>query len=380
MAQDAQTETRYRWIGIGVASGALLGWLLAVYFWTAWAGVTSELERHQALSGTEAETEIRVAALRSEEGAAVAGRDERAGELDQLAQRLDETRTELATLEDRTQDLREEHGTLETELVQGRDELAGLEGSRTQTQQKITDATQELSEVGGRLEEARNQDAELQSGLAALAAKVSQLTNEAADAQERVQAARDAEASLAQQVVLARQELEEIESKRDGLERSVAALAQQREELAADTSATEDQLTAIQAVVADAARMLAERSEQLSVLEARITEAQNNAGSTAGAETAGLVTGTRYSSGSVVAIFNSDGTFQMTNGKTTDTAAGNYDLSAGSLTLSEVDGDLRFVEFPMRCAIRAREAGFLLEDADGSCSVLAGAEFVEDTP
>ncbi len=165
MAQEARRESRYRMIGIAVATVALLGWLLALYFWSASAEAENELERHRALTGTVAEFETRIVTLRSEADQAVADRDQRVSELDQLEQESDVRRKEVAALDTRAQTLRDELETLETEITEGRDELAGIQEGVEQSRQQIAETSQEFSDVGERLEQARRQEADLHSSL-----------------------------------------------------------------------------------------------------------------------------------------------------------------------------------------------------------------------
>jgi DNA repair exonuclease SbcCD ATPase subunit len=380
MAQDAQRETRYRWIGIGVATVALLGWVLALYFWSASARSENALAQQRSMVGSVAEIETRMVTLRSEAAQAEIARDQGTSELVALGQQLDETRADVAALTNQVQALRDERQKLETELSAGRDELGVLDDSIAQARQAVADTSQELSDVGARLEEARVQEAEYQARVADLSAQVAQMTADASDAQQRVQAAREAEASLEQVVVAARQELDEIESTRIAVDQSVATLVQRRDLLAADIAAAEEQMRVRQAMVVDLSQSLVERGEHLADLEARIAQLQDLVGQPARAAAAGLAIEAPYVHGAVAATFAADGTFRMRNSRTGEAVAGAYSLSEGVLILSEAEGNLGDAAFPMRCRISAEAAGFTLADEDGTCFFLAGFLFSRGDP
>jgi predicted nucleic acid-binding Zn-ribbon protein len=375
MAEEARTQAQYRYIGIAVVAVALVGWLLAVYFWYQSSEATSELQRHQVVTGSTAEVETRLVALRSEAVEAESQTGQRLGELEEVTQRLEQASAEAQTLDQEVQALRDERETLEAELDSGRNELGDIEDGIEEARQQVAQVTQELADVGERIEDARRREAELQSDIAALSAELSELTEEAAEAEERVQEARAAEASLEQLVADARQELQDIETSQEALEQSVETLIARREDLADETRASEEQMGTLQQMVIDVSRTLAERADHLAALEADIAETQQRVGTPGRAEAAGITPGRRYLYGAVVATFNPDGTFHMTNMRTEDSVRGAYTLEDGVLTLSEAQGDLREVEFPMRCGITDRPSGFVLEDTDGSCSQLAGAGF-----
>jgi hypothetical protein len=96
LAQDVQREARYRRIGAGVAIAALLGWLLALYFWSVSAEAKEELERQVALTGRATELEARVVALQAETAQAETVRDQGVSALDQLEQQLEDAQKNAA--------------------------------------------------------------------------------------------------------------------------------------------------------------------------------------------------------------------------------------------------------------------------------------------
>lgn len=375
MAQDAHRESRYRWIGISVAAVALLGWLLALYFWSASAQSENALAQQRSMVGSVAEIETRLGVLRSEAAQAEIARDQGTSELVALLRQLDETRADVAALTSQAQALRDERQSLETDLSAGRDELGVLDDSIAQARQVVADTSQEIADVGARLEEARVQEADYQARVADLSAQVAQMTADASEAQQRVQAAREAEASLEQMVVTARQELAAIENTQAVVEQSVATLVQRRDLLAADIAAAEEQMRVRQAMVVELSQSLVERGEHLADLEARIAQLQDQVGQPARAAAAGLIIGAPYAHGAVAATFAADGTFRMSNSRTGEAVSGAYSLSENILTLSEAEGDLGEAAFPMRCRISAEATGFTLADEDGSCSFLAGVLF-----
>ena len=377
---QGQREARYRWIGASVAGVALLGWLLALYFWSVSAETQDELDRQVALAGTAANLQTRIATMNAEVVQAAAAHGQIMSNLDRLQQQLQSAQAAAAALDVRTQALREEREALLQEIARDQDALAGLQQEIAQAQQQITQTSQDFADVGERLEEARRQEADLQSRVSDLTATVAQLTGEAAGVEERVQNAREAEAQLQLQVAAAREDLSSIENTRSTVSQSVDALVQRREELAADSANAEERMRTMQEMMATLSRTVAERSERLAELQSRIGELQQEAGRPARAATAGLVLDQLYRHKSVTAMFDREGRFQMTNADTQRTAAGEYTLSEGVLTLSSVDGDLEDARFPMRCRITAAGAGFILNDEDGSCARLSGVSLERVVP
>lgn len=380
MAQETPTMSRYRWIGISVVTVALIGWLLALYFWSKSTELNEDLQQHVALTGTASELEARIAILQTEAARAEADRNEGLGNLDQLERQLEDGRDQVANLEARSQTLIRERDALQAEIDENTGALSRLQESLAQARQEITDTTQEFSDVGERLEQARRQEATLQANLSDLTSEVARLSEEASGAEARVQAAREAEASLEQEVSAARQELEEIESTRGIVEQSVAALAQRRDELASDTAVAEEQMGTMQSAMVALSQSLAERGERLAELQSRVAELQQEAGQPALAAAMGLTPGAHYIHGPVIATFDPGNTFQMTNMRTGEAVTGQYALSEGRLTLSDGEGDLQGAAFPMQCGLAAEAAGFRVEDQDGSCTVFDGVLFDQAHP
>lgn len=375
MSQISQEEKRYRGIGVAVAVVALLGWLFGAYFWSVANEAEERLAQHVALQGTAEEITQRIAILRDEADEALVIRDANAGERDTVTAELDQMRTDFTTLDEDTSALRSERETLQTELDQGRTELAEIETALAETENRTTQTTQELSDIGARLEAARQQEADLQATLSAMNAAASELTEQAAGAEERVQAARDAEASLEQRLQSARDDQDQIETARDALQQSVDTLSQQRDALAEDTLAAETQVQALQSMTSELTDLLAQRSADLQAIEARIGEMQAASGTTIRSTASGLALDTPYEHENTRAVFSDDGTFEMTRVNTDRRVTGRYSLNDGSITFDEVDGDTGSAEFPMTCAIAIADNGFDLQDDDGSCAVLDGVAF-----
>ena len=375
MAQVAQQDKRYRMIGIAVAGTALLGWLLALYFWSVSNENRQEVARLVSLNGTAEEIDTRITAARSAEEEATSARDAMTQELDALSQQVALAQTEAADLDADLQGFRDERETLETELVAGREELAGIETGLTDAQNRVTATTQELSDVGSRLQDATQQEADLQSRIADLTSEVSSLTDDSAEAQQRIQTARDAEASLERSLLAAQQEQEQLESTRQALQASVDLLSEQREQLASDTLASEEQLQTLQTMTGELSAMLAERGAQLVAMEERIAAMLQDTGSRMRADASAIVSDMLYTHRFTTLQFSSDGTFQMENTLNNDSIRGDYTMSEGTITLSDAEGDLAEAAFPMTCGISDEETGFTFEDTDGSCALFDGTMF-----
>ncbi len=406
MAEVGSQTQRYRYIGIAVVTVAVLGWLLAIYFWTTRAQVENELARQVQMVGTAEEIDQRIAQLQAETTDAQTQRDaatsaleqeqrqqeetreriaaeldEAQNELEATRGRLEQAQAEMADLESQVEEMRAEQEAFEAERAQDDEVLAELDATIADAREEVAATSEELAEVGARLEDARGRESELQARLAELSAELADLTREATDSEQRVQAARLAEAELEQQKVSARAELEEIEAARETLDATVETLTQRRDELASDTEAAEAHMEATQNMVVELTLALAERGEQLAELEGRISEMQQAARSATDQEVSGLAFGTRYAHDQVTAIFDADGMYTMLNRRTGARASGEYELSEGILTLNEADGDLEGVEFPIRCAIEADASGFKLAQTDDeSCGALADTTFTRDSP
>ena len=196
MDQNVQKNPRYRMIGFAVATVSLLGWLLALYFWSVSAETEHALVRQRSLTGSVADLETRIMALRTQAARAEGDRDASVSGLRQVEQRLDAARSNLARLENEVQTLSDKRATLQAEIGSGQDNLSTLEQSAAQNREAVAETSQELSDVGGRLTEARAQAAQVQSRISKLSAELAQMTADAADAEERVQAARALVADL----------------------------------------------------------------------------------------------------------------------------------------------------------------------------------------
>lgn len=380
MDQNVQKNPRYRMIGFAVATVSLLGWLLALYFWSVSAETENALVRQRSLTGSVADLETRIMALRTQAARAEGDREVSISGLRDVEQSLDEARANLATLESEVQRLNEARETLQAEIGAGEDTLTTLEQNVAQNRQAIAETSQELSDVGARLNEARAQEAEVQSRISSLSAELAEMTSAASDAEQRVQAAREAEASLEQRVLTARQELEELEKRRTATEEAVTSLVQRRDDLSADTTAAEEQIQALHQVIDDLSGSIVERSEHLSALESRIATVQQQGGQSAMGAAAGLMPSTAYTHDDVTAIFAPDGTFKMENTRSGEAVEGTYSLADDMLTLDEIKGDLGAAQAPIRCSIAAQATGFTLADADGSCGFFDAAVFSRRTP
>jgi len=380
MDQNVQKNPRYRMIGFAVATVSLLGWLLALYFWSVSAETEHALVRQRSLTGSVADLETRIMALRTQAARAEGDRDASVSGLRQVEQRLDAARSNLASLENEVQTLSDARATLQAEIGSGQDNLSTLEQSVAQNRNAVAETSQELSDVGERLTEARAQESEVQARISSLSAELADMTSQASDAEQRVQAAREAEASLEQRVLTARQELDELENRRAATEEAVMSLMQRRDDLAADTSAAEDQIQALHQVIDDLSHSIVERSAHLSDLESRIATVQHQAGQPAMGAAAGLIPSTAYAYDEVTAIFAQDGRFRMENTLSGEAVEGSYSLADDVLTLDEMEGDMGDVEAPIRCTIAAQAGGFTLADADGSCGFFDEAMFSRPAP
>ena len=80
-----------------------------------------------------------------------------------------------------------------------------------------------------------------------------------------------------------------------------------------------------------------------------------------------------------MARFGEDGRFQMRNEVLGQGISGRYAIEAGTMTLSEPEGDLQQgVSFPLRCAVASEGDGFVLSEPGGDgavCGPLAGVAF-----
>lgn len=297
MAEKIQENTKYRWIGISIVSVALLGWLLALYFWSASTEAETNLERQIALNGEATELEARIVTLRSEVTQTESAREARTSELATLEPQLVELQQDVRAAEDQAQVLREERDALEAENATLGEQRDSLQNDIEEAQSRVTETAQELSDVGERLEQARTQEAEIQASISGLTADVARLTEEASGAENRVQTAREAEASLEQRVAAARTDLEEIKTERDTVSQAADTLVERRDALANETQQAETQMKNLQEQLVQLSEDLAERSNALAEVEAGIADQQREAGQPARAAASGFILGERYEYG-----------------------------------------------------------------------------------
>jgi len=363
MAENvAQRESRYRWIGIAVVAVALIGWILAIYFWSVSSTAQRDLQRQQTMIGSAEELEVRVTTLRADSAEAEAERQGIVTALAELQQRFEVAQAEVSEMETRTHTLRDEQETLQLQITEGTSEIAEIEEELARSREQITETTQELADIRTQTQEARSEQTELQAAIADLTVERTRLTEEVTQAESFLEAARTEEAQLQEQATQARQEIEEMEGTRGELEGTIATLEQRRDTLEADTGVAEEQIEQVQQLVVELTGQMAERGEYLAELETRIAAAQQQAASPVQVETQGLVPGLRYVYNQIVASFDDDGRFHMTNLQSGEAVVGAYALEDGMLTLSEAEGDLRVAQFPMRCAVTEQAGGFTLED------------------
>jgi septal ring factor EnvC (AmiA/AmiB activator) len=391
---------------------ALVGWILAIVSWQQRSSVSQELDAersaHAATRDELAEVEGLVGSRDELEQEVQASQEQRAqieDELDMLRQQVAEERqvlereqqdyqaaseAERARLEgeleraqaevERLQALQTDRASeverLEAELLPRREELGTFEARLDETERNLVERSQELVEVGERLEATRVQEAELQNRLAQLTADGAAAAQQALDAEERLQAAREAEAQLELELAAAREAFAQIEAQQAGLEEQVRVLAERRDALAVDTDAARDQRTALQQTLSELTATVAARGSDLDRLEQRMAELQAQEAALDRAVAYGIRPG-QYQMGPIAALFTSGGSFEMMNTQTGATIEGTYSVEDGVLTLDDARGDLRWTRFPLVCRIEPEAIGFSLHevDADMACGGLSGQLF-----
>lgn len=395
MKDELRTEFN-RPVPIGLAALALLGWILMIYFWVSRAALQDELSQMQDNVGTIEVLEEQVAQLQAdtqnmvvESQTAAAARDETQAQLEALEQ-------EAQALEQQVDARQTALSGLEAELAPLRTELGSFEERLAEVEQSFATRTQELNDVGERLEAARNREAELQASLATLTDETAQLAAQSAEAEQRIQTAREAEASLENELIGARDEIERFAQERTRLQQTVAVLTRRAEELAGDNAAAVQQRDALQGVVTQLATDLAERGEQLAALEARIAQYQQMADEAAQAafdartqETDGATLPAdadapqddaqaavfgpgEYALGSLTAVFAPDGTFRLSNPAQGTSIQGQYRAEEGILILENATGDIARETFPVECDLVLIDGQITLEAQNGSCRAFDG--------
>jgi hypothetical protein len=271
---------------------------------------------------------------------------------------------------------RQELEEIEGEILPQREEIGTFEERLTETEADLVQRSTELAEVGERLEAARSQEAEVQARLAELTEESARLTQEALAAEESLQVTREAEASLEIELAAAREAFAQIEREQEELAEQVRTLEERREILAADTEAARNQREALMASVQELAETVAARGEDVRTLEARMGELMAADTAIDRAVAAGLRPG-QYIMGPIAAHFAADGTFEMASADGGQSVTGRYAVEDGILTLEDVEGDIRWTEFPVSCAIEPEAIGFSLhaQEEEGGCDIFSGQLF-----
>jgi chromosome segregation ATPase len=129
---------------------------------------------------------------------------------------------------------------------------------------------QELAEVGGRLEDARQQEAKSRVELARLAQEMTTKTAELAQAEQRFQQAREAEASAHRAVTNSRREIEQNTARGAELEGLIRTLGADRDRLAAEVQRAEQQRNEARVEFGRLTEETATRTKQLQQMNDRL--------------------------------------------------------------------------------------------------------------
>jgi Tfp pilus assembly protein PilO len=334
-------------VPVVLAIVAVVGWGFALYLFTARSELQSELTRQNLAVGTLQSLQGEVVTLTSDRDRLMGERDTADAGLverqQQLTQLQDQTTTAEGDLGERQADMTAVEGQLEPL----RAEIAGFDTARAESEQRLTESTQELADVGERLAEARAIEADLSQQLAAL-------TEEAAS------------------LVAAATELDRITAQHDDLANAVAAMTERRDMLAADNAAASEQRQSVQAIVTTLSEDLAVRSQQLAEVEQRMADLQAQDAPSDGepaesVEEAGLAPG-NYKAGPFALTLDDAGQFTLTNSAREGEITGRYEIGEDRFTLSDAQGGVGTAAFPMICAVASSESGMMLSRAqEGQC-------------
>jgi DNA repair exonuclease SbcCD ATPase subunit len=430
MAEDVRTQMR-RPLPLALAALAVIGWIAVIWLATSRASIERDLteqvqqteaERDEtaadlaelgAATGTLTEIEARIetenTTLADLEAQRQNAQEAHEGEMARLADQIEAEQLRFELAQSRGAAL-DEAGRGKVRAAEAR--LADLQGDVAESstalrelrgqaledahrlmvqqaelglaQQRTEAQSRQLVTLGERLQTARGQSAQAQQTLAELSQEAAGLSRELADAERRIQEARVAEAELQEQMTTARAEFSRMQTQRDELEQAVEDLQARREQLAADTAAAEEQRARVQQQVTELATSLSSRSNELATLEQRITELQAQGAERAEAEAQADVEAVpepapiapgEYTSGAVTASFGPDGSFTMENSERSQSVQGRYAVETGVLTLSDAEGDIGRVQFPLQCGVEAAGNGFRLSAHEGGCANLDGTVF-----
>ena len=453
MAEPLSAQLR-RPVPLALLVAAVIGWLLFLIAIASRSTAVGEYEAQLTDLSTERDTvasrlvalEEATGTLEQQQAVIVAGQTELADLQTQIAQLTQERQAALA----QTEEARNQFQTAQAELAaleqtlaaatQERDAALGtLEEARaelTSIEERVVARTQDLAEIGERVEQARASEAELLETVAELTDTNASLAQESAQTEEALQALREEEAQLTASREQTEDALAALQTQAEELQTLVAALEQRREEVATDVTEAETRRGELQASVTELANSLASRGGELAELEQRIAEAQERnaalllpsadvgettgtgdsanvgasavladpqangaqsetpvAGDTtqdvASAQSASAASDTSanavastgegfspgaYSTGTINALFGEDGTFQMTTDRGRR-VIGRYEASGDRLTLTEATGSIGRTRFPMECQLSGDGAGFTLGAVEESCRLFDGLTF-----
>src|SRR5215203_3613645 len=166
-------------------------------------------------------------------------------------------------------------------LVRARTETEETEQRRAAVLHEITaipqakvERSQELAEVGNRLEAAHQQETQAREVFARIAWEAAAKTADVAQAEQRIQQAREAEAALQQQLAAARGQLEDMAQQRGRSEQALAALASNRDKIAPEIENLEQQRAQVLQALAKQADDTAARNRELADVNGRVQSAQ----------------------------------------------------------------------------------------------------------
>lgn len=276
--------TKATWIASAVA---MLGLFAAIYFHTQQSQANNELasvmvQRDQVQQdlaqqreavGTVSDLNAQIDALAPELQNLTAERESAQGDAETLLQRVEDLRNQEAELQSEIDIGHSDKAALEEELTPLREELDMFEQRKSELEQAISDQTAELAQIGERVEQARDQEAELQQAISQLTDETARLSEEAAADETRVQSARS---ELEEMTTTLRQSRREHEALQEEIAQMQTDAADAGDRLAAlqdDIAATEVRRIDLQSIRINLADMIEQRAEELSDLEIRVGRA-----------------------------------------------------------------------------------------------------------
>ena len=230
-----------------------------------------------------------------------------------------------------------------------------------------------MTDVGGRLEAARSEEASILETLAQLNEETSTSAVQVADLEKRLQEAREAESDAQLKIAEARKAEAELVDNQGKLEAAIVELETRRTSLSEEVASSDQQRALLQDQIIALTDTLAKRGVDLAELERQIGVAQEVTTSMAATLEAGFAPG-RYvaalSNGRLLsANFQADGAFTLSRGvlpsSPQDLVSGSYEINGAALTLKDAAGPVGTAQFPMTCLISPAPQGFSIE-AEGN--------------